>query len=90
MVESKKQADANAEAVLMTHQLQDMLDREEFSKALKYCSGRKYIELYMFKRIFKLILICVLFLNKSGLLKNNKQPFFNTIKAYCLMKLGKH
>ena len=25
-----------------------------------------------------------------GLLKNNKQPFFNTIKAYCLMKIGKH
>ena len=23
-------------------------------------------------------------------MKNNKQPFFNTIKAYCLMKIGKH
>ena len=23
-------------------------------------------------------------------MKNNKQPFFNTIKAFCLMKMGKH
>ena len=25
-----------------------------------------------------------------GLQKNNKSPFFNTIKAYCLMKLDRH
>ena len=38
MVESKKAQDANQESVLMTNQLQDFLDKEEFSKALKFAS----------------------------------------------------
>ena len=33
---------------------------------------------------------CVCFLVILGLAKNSKHPFYNTIKAYCLMKLGKH
>lgn len=43
MVESKnaKAGDAG-DTVLMTVQLQEFLNREEFSKALKYCSQRKY------------------------------------------------
>ena len=43
MVETKKAAadTIGGEAVLMTNQLQDLLEREEFTKALKYCGGRK-------------------------------------------------
>ena len=44
MVETKKAAadTIGGEAVLMTNQLQDLLEREEFTKALKYCGGRKF------------------------------------------------
>ena len=43
--QSKKQAAENADTVLMTNQLQDLLEREEFTKALKYSSQRKYFYL---------------------------------------------
>ena len=44
MVETKKAADAaNDPTVLMSNQLQDLLEREEFTKALKYCGQRKSI-----------------------------------------------
>ena len=42
MVEAKNKAGADGgEAIVMTNQLQDMLDREEFAKALKYCNQSK-------------------------------------------------
>ena len=43
--QTKKQAAENADTVLMTNQLQDLLEREEFTKALKYSSQRKYLTL---------------------------------------------
>ena len=44
MVEAKKAVAGDAAAgdqLLMSNQLKDNLDREEWSKALKYCGGRK-------------------------------------------------
>ena len=57
-----------------------MLDREDFAKALKLIGTTKY------HFISNLCFKCAIELGKS----NQKSPFYNVIKAYILMKQGKH